>query len=328
MSWQTYVRKPRPVGRRSHRVHGRLARGTEREYRPLEIDPAVVEDATQLRRYDGYLAHLVSLHLECGEQWDWTSVSATPPPEPEHHRTAETAARKALESFKPGLADRLTGRASRRRTRLAEKIERAIAVDFREYQIAQVNHRTAHQRWIAATKLAPSVLGLDETACREALCFLESFSDIAAFGTRVELASIYDDVATISCTIADPDIVPKQELSLSVGGRLTTTEMEPRKYWAHYNMHVCSCAIRIAREAFAALPVAHVIVNVAIEHLPGGPATVLAVQFTTQLLDRLMERSTDPWDLIRVFPHRMHFHSSIGFERIQSMSPDEQSLTR
>lgn len=328
MSWQTYVRRPRPPGKRTPRVPGRLARGTEREYRPLDVDPAVVEDAAQLRRYDGYIAQLTSLHLECGEQWDWSDLASAPPPEPEHHRTAEAAARKALEAFKPGLADRLTGRATRRRTRLVEKIDRAIEADRRDHEAAQAAHRTAVERWRSATAIAPAVLQLDEPACREAVRFLESFADIAAFGTRVELDSIYDDVAIVSCTLADPDIVPKQELTLSVGGRLATVETEARKYWALYNVHVCSCAIRIAREVFAALPVAHVIVNVSIENLPGGAATVLAVQFTTQLLDRLMERSTDPWDLIRVFPHRMHFHSSIGFETIQRMAPDEQSLTR
>src|SRR5262245_582957 len=154
MSWQTYVRKPRPPERRSQRLPGRLARGTEREYRPLDVDPAVVEEATQLRQYDRYLAQLTNLHLECGEPWDWTQLAPTPPPEPEYLRTAETAARKALDTFQPGFADRLTGRASRRRAKLVEKIDRAVALDRREYQIAQVNHRTAHQRWLAATKLA------------------------------------------------------------------------------------------------------------------------------------------------------------------------------
>jgi hypothetical protein len=313
MSWQEYAPKPRPL--RSQRAPSRRARGTQREWRPLEMDPVVVEGAVQLRRYEAYVSQLVAMHMECGERFDWRRVMTTPPRPPAHSRQCELATRLALEAFRPGIADRLTGRATRLRAKLEAKVDRAIEQDRIAYEEAVAYYQAAYTRWERASTLAAGVLAGDVRACREALALLEAYVDVTGLGTEVEL----EGPGVVACVIRDSELVPREELTLSATGTLSSSPMVPRKYWALFRDHVQSCAIRVARETFAALPIDSVVVNVMIER-SGVRDPVLAVQFARHQLERLIVRGMDPRDAIRAFPHRLQFHPSVGFDRIETMT--------
>jgi hypothetical protein len=114
---------------------------------------------------------------------------------------------------------------------------------------------------------------LHPDACRSALQYVGAFDELESFGSRVTLDSIAQNAATYSCVIHDQEIVPTEEVKLTAAGKLSTKEMAAGKYWALYQDHIASCAIRIAREAYAVIPIERVIVNVKVARLDRALAT-------------------------------------------------------
>ena len=108
--------------------------------------------------------------------------------------------------------------------------------------------------------------------------------------------------------------------------------MAAGKYWALYQDHVCSCALRIARETLAVLPVSRVLVNVRATRLDSstghpGVVTLLGVNIVREILGRLNLATIDPSDSMKNFPHRMKFKKTAGFEPVEPVTTDEQWVT-
>lgn len=155
---------------------------------------------------------------------------------------------------------------------------------------------------------------------------------IEGFGSRVKLDAMTQGAATFTCSIEDQEIIPAEEVKLLAGGKLSTKDIAPSKYWALYQDHVASCAIRIAREAYAVTPVERVIVNIKIARLDPSTGhlvrpTVLAVHFSRGALTRLNFAAIDPSEALKNFPHRMKFKKTTGFEPVDDMTADEQWVT-
>jgi len=105
-------------------------------------------------------------------------------------------------------------------------------------------------------------------------------------------------------------------------------EMPKIRYWALYQDHVCGCAIRIARDGFALLPIPRVVVNVATASLDTStghltPTMILAVSFLRDALGRLNIDACDPSDAMVNFDHRMKFKKTSGFEAVEPTSASE-----
>lgn len=75
--------------------------------------------------------------------------------------------------------------------------------------------------------------------------------------------------------------------------------------------YVCGCAIRIARDIFALLPVRHVVVD-ARDWL----SDILSVDFTRKEFERLDFDNLDASDTVGQFNHRMSFSLQSGFKSI------------
>ncbi|MBI5161247.1 MAG: DUF4236 domain-containing protein, partial [Micrococcales bacterium] len=123
--------------------------------------------------------------------------------------------------------------------------------------------------------------------------------------------------------------VPKEELKLTAGGKVSNKDMPAGRYWALYQDHVCSCAMRMARETFAVLPVSRAIVNVRATRLDSstghpGSVTLLGVNFLRDVVGRLNLATIDPSDSMKNFPHRMKFKKTAGFEPVEPLTADEQ----
>lgn len=78
--------------------------------------------------------------------------------------------------------------------------------------------------------------------------------------------------------------------------------------WQDY---VCACALRIARDMFALLPVRHIVVD-ARDWLK----EILSVDFTRQEFEQLDFENIDASDTIEMFNHRMEFSLQNGFSSI------------
>ena len=344
MGWKQFIRQSQAAARRSERETRASARRSERdamrrhrelvrEHQASSKELARQQAAHEAEEYVNYVAMLVTIHTDCGERWDWRAVSSVPrPSEPVRSQRFEVAARVELNAYNPGFLDKLLGGGKQVRAQLEEAVQQGIAADQQQYESAQAVHRAQVEHWLYQARLGPSVLALDLEACRAALRYCGAFDELEEFETRVTLDAIDGNVATLGCTIADAEIVPTEEVKLTASGKLTTKAMAAGKYWALYQDHVASCALRVARETFAVLPIERAIVNVHTVQLDSTtghtvPRTILAVHLSRDTIARLNLAAIDPSDSLKNFPHRMKFKKTAGFDQVAAMTSDEQWVT-
>ncbi|MDB4962534.1 MAG: hypothetical protein JWP01_2533 [Myxococcales bacterium] len=341
MSWKQFVRSVEVAQRRAQREAqqrqrqfvrqaAESAREAARRQKQWAKEEKWLQQSGEAAQFEQYMDALVSLHTQWGAHWNWQAVSQTPPPTaPSPAHTAEAGARAALESYQPGFFDRLLGGAKSTRAQLETALAHAIALDAQRNEAAYARYQEDHRLWDANIRLAPNVLRLEPQACAVALKNAGSFDDIERFGTSVRLESVTGDVATLSVLIRDGEIVPEEELKMSATGKLSTKAIPAGRYWSIYQDHVCSCALRIALETFAVLPVRRAIVNIARTMLDESTGhmvrpTILALHVAREDLDRLNLDEIDPSAAMKNFPHRMTFKKTTGLSEVAPITPDEQ----
>jgi hypothetical protein len=337
VGWKQYLRQAEAAARRRRREEAREAaryyRALAKEQQRLQKEADRQAAADEVEAFENYLEMLVSVHTDCGRDWDWRrEVTSPPPTAPVHLEEHEQAARAALASYAPGFFEKLFGGAKKRRAELERRVEAGRSEDQRLFAAATSQYQQAHAYWAKCIQLAPGVMALEPRSCRSALQHANAFDDLEAFGATINLESIVDGTASVRCTITKSDVIPEEELKLTSGGKVSTKEMASGKYWTLYQDHICSCAIRIAREAFAVLPVQRVIVNVHVVRLNSAtghnePQTVLGVHFIRDKLRSLRLDAIDPSDSMANFPHRIKFKKASGMETVQPITHDEQWVT-
>ncbi len=210
VTWKQFVRSIEASQRRSHRENIRRqrqhlrqtvasAREAARNEKQWAKEKKWREQSSEAAQFEQYMEALVSLHTDWGESWDWQAISQTPPPvEPKHDPSAQIAAQAALEAYKPGLLDRISGAAKLMRAQLTVNVAHAIESEAENYQAATARYEQDRQVWETCVRLAPAVLRLNLPACVAALRHAHSFEDVELFGTAVELAKLDGDAATLS----------------------------------------------------------------------------------------------------------------------------------
>ncbi len=228
--------------------------------------------------------------------------------------------------------DRTFGGATKHRALLEHTVTQGVATDCARNDAAIAAFRQQHAAWATNVRLASGVLKFEHAACAEALTHADAFGAVQSFKTSVKLDKVATDVATLSAVLHDDEIVPREEVKLTASGKLTTKDMAIGKYWALFQDHVCSCALRIALETFAVIPVGRAIVNIAVIRRDtstghSGAVAILAVHFMRNAVEDLNLEAIDPSDSMKNFPHRMRFKKTTGFEPIDVMTDDEQWVT-
>lgn len=320
--------------KRSERAAARWARERARQDKELARQEARDEAAREVAEYQAWVEMLTSLHREGGETWDWRALAKAPaPPEPERRGAREEAARAALAAYRPGWLDRTFGGATRRQAELEQNVALAAAEDEREFEAARTVHAEAVAGWRARKRLAAGIVAGDPASYRRAVEELDPFDAITALGTTVRVSAATPELVGLSCVIGDSDLVPREELSLTARGAVSTKKLPEGRYQALYQEHVCSCAFRVAREALALLPVGRVLVHVIepgrIDRSTGHPVpvTVLSASFLRSTLAPLRFETLVAADALRHVHHRMRFKKSSGFEPVEPIDPDEQWVT-
>lgn len=78
--------------------------------------------------------------------------------------------------------------------------------------------------------------------------------------------------------------------------------------------YVCSCALRVARDIFALLPVSHVIV-----HALSEGNTVVSVDFERRIFTKLKFQGSDASNLVEEFKCNMNFDCQNGFQPVSQL---------
>ncbi len=181
-------------------------------------------------------------------------------------------------------------------------------------------------------ELARRVVGQDPGGFLEALKQLDPFTDISELGSRMSF-DLSDGLMHATLHVHGQQVIPKESKSLLKSGKLSVKEMPKSKYYAIHQDYVCSCALRVAGELLAILPINAVLVTAVDSMLNTSTGlmedqAILSVAIPKATLERLNLQAVDPSDSMENFVHNMDFKKTKGFGPVEPVDTSQLSLTR
>lgn len=313
----------------------RIASQAGASYREMAAAQRQAERWAELERsryevglHEQHIRALQTVHQEGWSTWDWRMIASSPPPqEPLRHNVREVGAVHALQSHTPGVLSKLLG-SDRQLADLQHTVLVARAQDEQEYGARYAAFREELDRWSWFQKLSRGILSGDPEACQTALDYLGPFQTFQQLGSSLNVCITQPWCVEAWLTANSQSIVPREALSLTATGKVSRRTMPVGRYWAIYQDHVCSAALRVAREVFALLPVPVTLVHVGYPHT--NPQTgredrysILSVAFDRDTFDALNLNAIDPSDSMANFEHRMKYKKNSGFEPIELLTPND-----
>jgi hypothetical protein len=289
--------------------------------------------ASEVAQYEAYVGSLQGLHKQCSSRWDWEALATAPAPaEPARVSVEEDRAKAELQRYTPGFFDKLSGKDKKERAKLEVAIPYGRQQDEDAYQLALAHWQEAAATWQRYRNVGQRIVQRDPAAYPEALELTGAFDEVAQYRTVVRAGEARRDAILLTAEISDDEIVPTEVVKQVASGKLSTKAMPTGQYWELYQDHVCSCALRLGCEVFAALPIERAIINIGKSELnsaTGHPevVTFLAVHFTRQQVAGINLRAIDPSDSMANFSHRMMFKKSKGFQPVEAITFEDQFVT-
>jgi len=325
MTWRGALRSMQSAARQMEREAQRRQRELERQARDFEKMQVLEQAAYEVHRYENYVDRLRSIHKECGARWDWQEVYDQESPEPPiQMQDHEDAASTRLRQFSPNLFDKLFGWTKPKIAALNDAVVAGRRQDKVEFAEALEAHEEAEKGWQEARALAKRILGGDQEAYLEAIEETQPFSEIRELGSSFSLRVVDKFTVEATLLVNDADVVPSEVKSLLQSGKLSTKKMPKGAYQELYQDYVCSCALRVAGEILALLPVQMVIVS-ALGNLLNTKTgyieeqTILSVAIPRETFSGLNLQTVDPSDSMNNFVHRMDFKKTSGFRIVQKI---------
>lgn len=284
--------------------------------------------------YQAYETRLRTVHTRGSPAWNWQAIASTPPPQqPTYFGAREHAAQSVLAGYKPGIGDRLRGSGEARRRELAGEVERARHHDQLDYQAAMQQFRAAHDQWRWHQELAAGILTNELDAFRAALEYLFPAASIPEINS-LNMASADTWYLEASAAVdGEDDLVPMEAPNQLRSGELSMRRIARADRLALYEDYVCSCALRIAWEVLALVPVSFVFVhmetsllNRATGHLEMEP--ILSVAVSRETLMRLNPHALGPAAAMTNFTHAMKSSPKGGMKAVKRLLPADFAPAR
>lgn len=328
MSWNGILRDLARANRQAARAHATAVRRVERdvaqrrrallaEQQRYAVYAEAQRAAHEVELFENYLELIVSAHREASTPWDWAAIARCEAPRLTHER--EAAAHHERNAYVPSLVDRALGKDKVRWAELEAAVMRARQEDYAFHQ-----QRFAEWEWHA--RIASGVNAGDLQAFQAVIEHLSPLEELEDLGTHIEFSSRAPWYLEARVAVRSADIVPKEEIKLSSAGKISKKAMASGKYWALYQDHVCSAAIRVARELFALLPIKVVFVHTSTETLNTATGhkenvPIVSVAFERERFLRLNFASLDASDAVTAFGGVMKFKKTAGFSPIDVLEP-------
>ncbi|HRI11513.1 MAG TPA: tellurite resistance TerB C-terminal domain-containing protein [Verrucomicrobiota bacterium] len=281
---------------------------------------------------------LTSIHKECGPFGDWEALSATPPPLApiqEHRRAGDVISRR--DGYSPGFLDKLLGKASKQMEAFALELLVATRADEQEFTEKCAAYESALSNWRDQTQLAQEVLSGSSEAYSRVLAELAPFSEMSDLGSLLTFQVRGASVIEVSVSVNADRVIPHEMKSLTATGRLSSKAMPKARFNEIYADYVAGCLLRVAREAFALLPLDVVLATAWADVFDSRTGhtenhAILSAAITRSTVKRLNFERLDPSDAIENFLHRGDFIASrksgafapIVPLTIADLSPDSQ----
>ena len=166
----------------------------------------------------------------------------------------------------------------------------------------------------------------DSKAYIDALLEMNPFEEIGVLGSALRFTVHSRSVLEANLKVSGKQTIPAEIKSLTASGKLSVKPMPRVRFQEIYQDYVCSCALRVAREVFAMLPVDFLLLTASAELVdPGtgksGDQPVLSVVFGRDQLEAVDFERIDPSDAVERFQHRGDFKASRKLEAFAPIVP-------
>jgi hypothetical protein len=329
MGWRGLLRDLQAASRRAEREAHRNRRALEQQQRQYDRMQLAERVRYAVRLYENQIELVSSVHKECGAEWDWCAVRSAPPPAPpERGDRHEREARGALAAYSPSVWDRLFRRVEAKRAALQDAVAEARRRDKQDYKVAVEEYQEAKADWEDSRRQAERILSGDSSAYAEAIRETSPFRDIAALGSAITFTFPASAVIQAELRVNGEKVIPPEIVSQLKTGKLSAKPMPKARFYEIYQDYVCGCALRVARELFALLPVKMVIVTALGEVLNSQTGhleqkAVLSVAVLRDTARRIQWETIDPSDTMRNFVHRMCFKKGKGLFPVEPIRLSE-----
>lgn len=310
--------------RRVERTQQRQARESAKRFKEQQKIQDIQNAQQAVSDWENYVETLRSIHKDCTEQIDWIQIKNTEKPvEPKREHNNEDFAKSKLDNFKPSFIDKIFGLTQKRIVKLEYQLAQAKSNDEKENDIKYKEYLNELQNWDELQEMSTGIEKKETEAYKNALQYFNPFSEIAELGTRISFTfeSNYIDVDLLVNSL---DVIPDYELKQTSTGKLSKKSMPKSRFNELYQDHICSSALRVAREIFSYLSVEYVrissmaeIVNTRTGHLEEQP--ILSVIFPPTTIESLNLETIDPSDSMRNFVHNMEFNKTKGFSPVEKV---------
>ena len=317
--------------RYAERERLRLGREISRMEKQMAKQALLDQARADVEEYEERLALLNGVHRTCGDVWDWHAVLNAPAPvAPVPTRDAERAAAHRLDQYRPTFFERLFRKTKKHRAELEARVAKARKNDENVNAGAHRKYLADIRGWEEQRDLASHILEGDVEAYREAVDGLNPFDEMTEIGCEVDFTFRDHTSIDVSIRVDGDQIVPSEVKGLLASGKLSVKKMPKGRFYELYQDYVCGCALRVAREIFALLPLKTALVTVSTRMLNPQTgrqeeAALLSVIIPRQTLESLSFESLDPSDAMRNFNHRMGFKRSAGFTGVEPLAFPERA---
>lgn len=277
--------------------------------------------------YERKLIEIVSYHHRCNGDMDWHYIrEERSPTEPSPVKSRSSVIQKKIDDFKPLFFDNIINTKKWRFKRLQAKLQVALEQDGKEYQFRLSQFRKDAENWQSRQVMAARLFSGDSAAFIEAIKTHEFFiDDLPCDDIHFNIDQHKNLIIEIAIASID-EIVPFEEHSLTKTGKLSSKSMAKTKRTELYQDHIASLILRAVREAFALVPVSHILAHAYIKAI--NPQTghkedqlILSARINKTMMDRLNFKDVDPSDALRNFPHNMSFSRTKGFSVVSPIKP-------
>lgn len=299
--------------KRTYRSSGRSTQKSQiQAQRQQEKELELQENKRIVDEYNNYIKMLKTVHTECDDSILWENIKNEPAPfilgeiGPK-----EKSAIEKEENFKPNLLHKfIPSLEEKKKKKLSNSIISAHEEDVEDYTI-----------WESSVKIASRILDGDISAYYEAIEEANPFEDLLEYGSGFEFGTDSPDYIEAEFTVKSDTVVPHNSKVLTKSGNISEKPLSKTMYYDLVQDYVCSCAIRIARELFAIIPVSSVKVHATDNILNTQTGreenvTILSVRFTKDKFADVDFDRIDPSDFTETFERNMFFKKTSGFQAV------------
>jgi hypothetical protein len=318
-TWKGKLRAIHAAQRRAERGAQKRARELERQAKEQAKLSAQEQARLEVETHENKLDLLVSVHKEQGEVWDWLGLlTALPPPTPKkslHHEHRAHQLIAVLPADQKKNADVM--------------LEQARLHDEQAFQQQQLAYAEEKDEWEKLKSLARRVLSGEHQSYKDALTEFNPFVEIHGLGTKLGFKVHNPKLLICYLKARGIDAVPSEVKTLTSTGKLSVKQMPKARFHELYQDYLCSCILRVAREAFALLPIETLLITASVDTVDtrtGHPAEqpVLSAAIQKKTIENLDFDRLDPSDALDNFLLRGDFkvsRKSGAFRTIAPLTP-------